>query len=90
MPPIPPELLRTLLYKRMMTMLVQKLRKAGNSFVVTIPKEEAERQNLQEGDMVSIEVRKVNVKPEMSPEVRAAFERSWKAYEADYRYLEER
>ncbi|HYU76544.1 MAG TPA: AbrB/MazE/SpoVT family DNA-binding domain-containing protein [Ktedonobacteraceae bacterium] len=71
-------------------MLMQKLRKVGNSFVVTIPKEEAERQNLQEGDMVGIEVRKVHLKPEMSPEVKAAFERSWKAYEADYRYLAER
>lgn len=90
MPPILPELLRTLLYKRKMTMLVQKLRKVGNSFVVIIPEEEAERQNLQEGDMVGIEVRKVHLKPEMSPEVKAAFERSWKAYEADYRYLAER
>ena len=71
-------------------MLMQKLRKVGSSFVVTIPKEEAERQNLQEGDIVGIEVHKVYLKPEMSPEVKAAFERSWKAYEADYRYLEER
>jgi putative addiction module antidote len=68
-------------------MLTQKLRKVGNSFVVTIPKEEAERQNLQEGDMVAIEVRKVHIRPEMSPEVKAAFEHSWQAYEADYRYL---
>jgi putative addiction module antidote len=68
-------------------MITQKIRRVGNSFVVTIPKEEAERQNLQEGDFVGIEVRKVQLKPEMSPEVRAAFERSWKAYEEDYRYL---
>jgi putative addiction module antidote len=68
-------------------MITQKIRRVGNSFVVTIPKEEVERQNLQEGDFVGIEVRKVQLKPEMSPEVRAAFERSWKAYEEDYRYL---
>ncbi len=71
-------------------MLTQKIRRVGNSFVVTIPKEEAERQDLHEGDFVGIEIRKLNLKPEMSPEVRAAFERSWKAYEADYRYLSER
>ncbi|MDQ6662080.1 MAG: AbrB/MazE/SpoVT family DNA-binding domain-containing protein [Chloroflexota bacterium] len=68
-------------------MITQKLRRVGNSFVVTIPKEEAERQNLQEGDLVGIEVRKVHLKPEMSPEVKAAYERSWELYEADYRYL---
>ena len=70
-------------------MITQKIRRVGNSLVVTIPKEEAERQNLHEGDFVGIEVRKVQLKPEMSPEVQAAFERSWKAYEADYRYLAE-
>lgn len=70
-------------------MITQKLRRVGNSFVVTIPKEEAERQNLHEGDFVGIEVRKIHLKPEMSPEVRAAFERSWEAYQEDYRYLAE-
>ncbi len=70
-------------------MVTQKLRRVGNSLVVTIPKEEAERQNLEEGDMVGVEVRKVRIKPEMSPEVRAAFERSWDAHQEDYRYLAE-
>lgn len=70
-------------------MITQKIRRVGNSLIVTIPKEEAERQNLHEGDFVGIEVRKVDLKPQMSPEVQEAFERSWKAYEADYRYLAE-
>jgi putative addiction module antidote len=68
-------------------MTTQKLRRVGNSFVVTIPKEEAERLGLQEGDLVGVEVRKLHITPEMSPEVRAAFERSLNVYAADYDYL---
>lgn len=68
-------------------MTTQKLRRVGNSLVVTIPKEEAERLELHEGDFVGVDVRKVRVRPELTPEIRAAFERSWELYEADYRYL---
>jgi putative addiction module antidote len=68
-------------------MTTQKLRRVGNSFVVTIPKEEAERLGLQEGDLVGVEVRKLHITPEMSPEVRAAFERSLNVYADDYDYL---
>ncbi len=71
-------------------MMLQKLRRVGNSFVVTIPKEEAERQNLQEGDLIGVEIRKLHITPEMSPEVRAAFEYSLKVYAADYDYLADR
>lgn len=68
-------------------MVTQKLRRVGNSLVVTIPKEEAERLNLHEGDLIGVEVRKLHVTPEMAPEVRAAFERSLEMYAADYDYL---
>jgi putative addiction module antidote len=71
-------------------MITQKLRRVGNSYVVTIPKEEAERQGLQEGDLIGVEVRKLHITPEMPPEVRAAFERSLKVYAADYDYLADR
>lgn len=71
-------------------MVMQKLRRVGNSLVVTIAREEAERQGLREGDYVGVEVRKLTVRPEMAPDVRAAFERSWDTYQADYRYLAER
>ena len=37
-------------------MIWQKLRKAGNSYVVTIPKREVERMNLHEGQLLSIEI----------------------------------
>lgn len=71
-------------------MITQKLRRVGNSYVVTIPREEVERQNLQEGDLVGVEVRKMQFWPELSPEVREAYERTWSAHEAAYRYLAER
>ena len=71
-------------------MITQKLRRVGNSYVVTIPREEVERQHLQEGDLVGIEVRKMQLWPELSPELQEAAERSWAAGEVAYRYLAER
>ena len=70
-------------------MLMQKIRKSGNSLVVTIPKEELERLNLREGDTVSLELRKVTHQIELSPAVRLAFERSWEMYKEDYDDLAE-
>ena len=70
-------------------MLIQKVRKTGNSYVVTIPREVMENQNLHEGDTVALEVRKVDYRVQMDPEVRAAFERSLKEYKDDYDYLGE-
>jgi antitoxin component of MazEF toxin-antitoxin module len=68
-------------------MLMQKVRKSGNSYVVTIPKDEMERQDLHEGDVVALEVRKVEYRVQMDPDVRAAFERSVKMRKEDYDYL---
>ncbi len=70
-------------------MILQKLRKVGNSFVVTIPKEEIERQNLREGQLLAVEVVPAGVRPMLLPALREAFEKSWKHNEAGYRYLAE-
>ena len=70
-------------------MLWQKLRKVGNSYVVTIPKEEVERQNLKDGQLLSIEIRPAEIRPVMSPDLRKAFEESWQKNEQAYRYLAE-
>lgn len=70
-------------------MIWQKLRKVGNSYVVTIPKEEVERQNLQDGQLLSIEIRPAEIRPVMSPDLRRAFEESWQQNEKTYRYLAE-
>lgn len=70
-------------------MLLQKVRKVGNSYVVTIPRELMEGQDIEEGDTVALEVRKVDYRVQMGPEVRAAFERSIELYQSDYDYLAE-
>lgn len=71
-------------------MLLQKVRKVGNSYVVTIPKEEIERLKLSDGDLVGVEVRRMDVKPHMDPDVRAAFDRVFDPNGADYLYLKDR
>ncbi len=73
-------------------MIVQKLRRVGNSYVVTIPKDEVERRGLQVGQLLGVEVQPVELetRPVISQELREAFERSWERSEAAYRYLAER
>ena len=70
-------------------MIWQKLRKVGNSYVVTIPKEEVERQNLREGQLLSIEVQPAEIRPVASPALHEEFEESWRCNEAGYRYMAE-
>ena len=48
-------------------MVTQQIRKVGNSYVVTIPKTEMERLDLSEGDHVSIELGKLELKPVLNP-----------------------
>src|SRR5207249_11376282 len=51
--------------------LVQKLRRVGTSLVVTIPKDEVERQGLAEGELVAVEVRKLAIRPLLPPDLQA-------------------
>lgn len=71
-------------------MIRQKVRKVGNSLVVTIPKDEAERLHISEGDLVDLDIHQLEIRPVMRPDVRAAAERSWAKSERAYRYLAER
>jgi antitoxin component of MazEF toxin-antitoxin module len=66
------------------------MRKVGNSFVVTIPKDEVERLGLREGQLLGVEITPLEVRPVMRPEVREAFEASWERNEEGYRYLADR
>ena len=68
-------------------MIFQKLRKSGNSYIVTIPKDEVVRQGFEEGQMLAIVVRPAEIRPVLSDELREAVEESWKRHEAGYRYL---
>jgi antitoxin component of MazEF toxin-antitoxin module len=68
-------------------MVYQKLRKVGNSYVVTIPKDEVTRMNLSEGQMLAVEVRPVAIRPGLSPELAQFLEETWECDEPAYRYL---
>jgi antitoxin component of MazEF toxin-antitoxin module len=68
-------------------MIQQQLRKAGNSYVVTIPKEEVERNGWHEGDRFAIQLTKLEERPVLRPELEALFEESWAEHEEAYRYL---
>lgn len=68
-------------------MIQQKLRKVGNSYVVTIPRAEVERQRLAEGQLVAVEIQPLEVLPIMSDDIREAWEASWRRNEEGYRYL---
>ncbi len=71
-------------------MIYQKLRKVGNSYVVTIPKEEVERRNLQAGQLLAVEIQPAEIRPSASAELRQAFDDSWARNETGYRYLAKR
>lgn len=47
--------------------MIGTLRKSGGSVVVTIPREELERAGVREGDMVEVQIRPVEVRPRLTP-----------------------
>jgi antitoxin component of MazEF toxin-antitoxin module len=70
-------------------MITRRVPKTGNSYVVTIPREEMERPNIADGDLVSLGIRTATVSDELPPELEAAFNRSWEAHRETYRFLAE-
>ncbi len=71
-------------------MFTQKLRKQGDRFAVTIPKDVVERQQLYEGMLLLIDVQPAEIRPMLTPEVREAFAESWAQNETGYRHLAQR
>ncbi|MBI4318168.1 MAG: AbrB/MazE/SpoVT family DNA-binding domain-containing protein [Chloroflexi bacterium] len=71
-------------------MVVGRVRKVGNSLVVTVPREEAEALELHEGDLVALDIRKAEVRPVLRPDLRRMAEESWEQNKEGYRYLAER
>lgn len=53
-------------------MVTATVRRVGNSLVVTLPKDEAERVGVAEGDLVSVEVRRLEVRPVLPDDVAGA------------------
>ena len=70
--------------------ITQQLRRAGNSYVVTIPKEDVERRGWQEGQLLAIELTEMEVRPALRPELRQILDERWERNEAALRYLADR
>ncbi|MBI2908869.1 MAG: hypothetical protein HYX92_14595 [Chloroflexi bacterium] len=71
-------------------MILGKIRKVGNSLVVTVPREEADALELHEGDLVAMDIQKAEVRPILRPELRKLAEESWEHNKDGYRYLADR
>ncbi|MDP2936977.1 MAG: AbrB/MazE/SpoVT family DNA-binding domain-containing protein [Dehalococcoidia bacterium] len=68
-------------------MVVGKIRKVGNSLVITVPREEAEALELHEGDLVTVDIRKAELRPVLRPGLPPLAEESWERNKEGYRYL---
>lgn len=68
-------------------MFTQQLRKTGNSYVVTIPKEEVERRGWSEGQLLGIQVNELEIRPVLSPELQEIAEDLLDEHEDALRYL---
>ena len=71
-------------------MFTQQLRKVGNSFVVTIPKDEVERRGWKEGQLLGIQVTELEVRPVLADDLRQAIDERWGRNEEALRYLADR
>ena len=70
-------------------MISGKLRKSGNSFIVTVPRKEVERLGLVEGQLVTIEVRPAEIRPTLPADLRDAFQTEFEHGREALRYLAE-
>ncbi len=68
-------------------MITQQLRKVGNSFVVTVPKEEVERHGWQEGQLLALQLTELEVRPILGDDLREAIEERWDRNVEALRYL---
>jgi antitoxin component of MazEF toxin-antitoxin module len=68
-------------------MITQQLRKVGNSYVVTIPKDEVERRGWQEGQLLAVQLTELQVRPVLGDDLREAIEERWERNEEALRYL---
>lgn len=71
-------------------MIVQQLRKSGNSYVVTIPKEEVERNGWKEGQMLAIGLTEMEMTPRLPADLEAIVDERWERNLPALRYLADR
>jgi antitoxin component of MazEF toxin-antitoxin module len=67
--------------------ITQQLRKVGNSYVVTVPKEEVERRGWQEGQLLALQLTELEVRPVLGDDLREAIEERWNRNVEALRYL---
>ena len=68
-------------------MITQQLRKVGNSYVVTVAKEEVERRGWQEGQLLAVQLTELEVRPILRPELREIVDELLDEHEDALRYL---
>ena len=68
-------------------LIAQQLRKVGNSYVVTVPKEEVERRGWQEGQLLALQLTPLEVRPVLRPELRKIVDELLDEHEDALRYL---
>jgi antitoxin component of MazEF toxin-antitoxin module len=56
-------------------MILSTLRRSGNSIVVTLPREALEEAGVAVGDLVSVTIRPVEVRPRLNPRLQAIADR---------------
>ena len=71
-------------------MITKQLRKVGNSYVVTVPKDEVERRGWQEGQLLALQLTALEVRPVLGDDLREAIEERWDRNEEALRYLADR
>jgi antitoxin component of MazEF toxin-antitoxin module len=71
-------------------MFTQQLRKTGNSYVVTIPKDEVERRGWKEGQLLAVQVNAVEVRPVLDPSLEDIVDELLEEHEDALRYLADR
>jgi antitoxin component of MazEF toxin-antitoxin module len=71
-------------------MFTQQLRKSGNSYIVTVPKDEVERRGWREGQLLAVQLNELEVRPILSPELREVVDQLLDEHEDALRYLADR
>ena len=71
-------------------MITQQLRKVGNSYVVTAPKDEVERRGWHEGQLLAVQLTELEVRPILGDDLPEAIEERWDRNKEALRYLADR
>ncbi|HEY7356863.1 MAG TPA: hypothetical protein VH590_10365 [Ktedonobacterales bacterium] len=70
--------------------MLKKVWRAGNSLVVSITEEEVEQLGIHEGNFVDVQIQKLELRPAMRPEVKAALERAAAELAPDLEHLKDK